>query len=370
MLLGEGTMTFLSARAVALAKLWLFSFVLTIGLLAPGVGRADGLPFSRIVVFGDSLSDPGNAFFIRQANNLTPFNVVGPGYGMVGLDALMVIPPAPYAAGGNRFSNGPTWIEDLGTVAGLGADVKPALSPFADARASNYAVGGARASDASPQSNVPLSQQVAAFLNRVGSDPPHNALYVIAIGGNDIRDALNAALDTDPLSDPNEVIGAALDGLTASISRLYWEAGARKVLIWNAPDLGRTPAIQRLSEASCPPVAPDCIAQVATSLSEGYNGGFAQLLQLLPVLPPNLGGTPDIEFIPFNAFGLLEPIQARPQRYRLTDATTPCIEPYVSLCRNPDRFFFWDGIHPTRAGHAIIAFLVGKALVTHALQDD
>jgi outer membrane lipase/esterase len=38
-------------------------------------------------------------------------------------------------------------------------------------------------------------------------------------------------------------------------------------------------------------------------------------------------------------------------------------------CAQPDRWFFWDGIHPTRAGHAIIAILAGKTLITAALQD-
>src|SRR5687768_18362242 len=71
MLLGEGTMTFLSARAVAFAKPWLFSFILIIGLLAPGFASADGYrPFSRIVVFGDSLSDSGNLFAIGVANGI------------------------------------------------------------------------------------------------------------------------------------------------------------------------------------------------------------------------------------------------------------------------------------------------------------
>lgn len=78
-------------------------------------------------------------------------------------------------------------------------------------------------------------------------------------------------------------------------------------------------------------------------------------------------------------FALLKPwlfsivLQGNPRRYGLGDATEACIRPNVALlfrCAQPDRHFFWDGIHPTRAGHAIIAFLVGKTLVTAVLQDD
>jgi len=108
-------------------------------------------------------------------------------------------------------------------------------------------------------------------------------------------------------------------------------------------------------------------------LSAGYNAGLGAVLQ-------GLGGLPGIEIVPFDTFGSLEAIVANPGRFGLRDATTACIQPNVPQfgfpsvspfrCAEPDRHLFWDGIHPTRAGHAIIAFLVGKALVVHALEDD
>jgi outer membrane lipase/esterase len=37
--------------------------------------------------------------------------------------------------------------------------------------------------------------------------------------------------------------------------------------------------------------------------------------------------------------------------------TTACVTPDVPpfTCGQPDEFLFWDGIHPTRAGHTLLA---------------
>jgi outer membrane lipase/esterase len=80
-----------------------------------------------------------------------------------------------------------------------------------------------------------------------------------------------------------------------------------------------------------------------------------------------------IDIVRFNVFENLRAIQEDPGRFGLADATTACIEPFVPptfMCAQPGQYFFWDGIHPTRAGHRIIAFLVGKTLLTELVLDD
>jgi phospholipase/lecithinase/hemolysin len=351
-------MTFLSARAVAFAKPWLFSFILIIGLLAPGFASADGhRPFSRIVVFGDSLSDPGNAV---QRDGF----VQAPDYGMLSdpLTFLTRIPDAPYKEGRFRFSNGLTWIEQLAAAAGLSRNARPA---FYEARngASNYAFGGARARDG-VAGEVWLSQQVSRFLQDVGPHAPSRALYVVQIGGNDLRDALFAVGDAggDPAA-AGPIVGAAIFYIGEAIRNLYKE-GARHFLVWNVPNLGRTPAILALEGSGAFPGA----AAGATMIATSYNTLLGLKLAELSA-DPDLAG---VDILPFDAYEKLEGVLNDPERYFLQNVEETCIVPGPSLparCTNPDGYFFWDGIHPTRAGHARIAFLVGKALITEALQD-
>jgi phospholipase/lecithinase/hemolysin len=329
----------------ARAKSWLASILLAFVAFAPAWAAADGLrrPFDRIVVFGDSLSDPGNAFALT-GQHLTP-----PTFGMTTPEALLtLVPDAPYAKGGNHFSNGPTWIEDLGGAIGLGASVGPAFAP-GHPNASNYAVGGARAR---PVGDFHLAVQVNEFLGDVRGHAPSGSLYVIALGGNDVRDALQMA-------DPS-VVGAAIGSIAQHIQILYG-AGARNFLVWNSPNIAVTPAVRAVA-AVTPGVD---VLGAATALSFGFRQGLdAALTHLRAALP-------GIDIVRFDAFTEINNIVANPARFGLNDVTTACITPNVPpfQCRQPDRHLFWDGIHPTRAGHAIAAVLVGKALVVELLDN-
>jgi outer membrane lipase/esterase len=348
------------ARTVAFAKAWLFSFILIIGLLASGLASADGRPFARIVVFGDSLSDSGNLFALRG-----PFDLDAPGearnnWGMDDdLEKLTLVPDQAYVSG--RLSNGPTWVELLGTVLGGARNVKPAFGST-DRHALNFAVAGAAASNfGSLPAGFNLSGQVGAFIARADDiRTTSRTLYVIAIGGNDIRAAAAAPAQAEAIFE------AALASIEANITALN-NNGAKKILIWNAPDLGRTPATLRTGAFQCALAGqPDreCIKNIAlgvSALSANYND---RLDRLLDGLEPSLG----IEFIRFDAFGLLKELQENKSRYGLENVVQPCIQLGPppgpgSMCAEPDRYLFWDGIHPTRATHRIIALLNGKALV-------
>jgi phospholipase/lecithinase/hemolysin len=142
--------------------------------------------FDRLVVFGDSLSDSGNA---------------------------------------GRASNGPVWVEHLAVQLGL------TLRPSREG-GSNYAVGGARLAPSSRP--ISLRTQADAYLK--GHHPRANTLYIVYGGGNDILDALG-----QPQADATVI--AAVQSLLSILVNLA-ARGAVDLLVPNLPDVGITPAVR------------------------------------------------------------------------------------------------------------------------------
>ena len=275
----------------------------------------------RLVVFGDSLSDPGNAFVLTMNVEIPPFQL---------------IPAAPYARGGLHFSNGPTWVEQLAEELDAERSAGPALrKPLVF---SNYAVGGARAR---PEGAFDLGTQVNLFLRDVAGIAPGDALYVVYLGGNDVRDALTA-LATDPSGVTSSVIlQGALISVRDNLLRLQ-AAGARRFLVPNAPDLSLVPAVRLQGPAA---------QGAARWLAGGYNANLALLLS-------GLETATGMSITQLDVFALLNEVVAAPAGFGLRNVEEPCIIPGVTVrpyCVKPDRYLFWDGIHPTRAGHGIIA---------------
>ena len=66
---------------------------------------------------------------------------------------------------------------------------------------------------------------------------------------------------------------------------------------------------------------------------------------------------PGTTFTNIDSFALFRDIVENPRTYRLRNVTDACIMPNVPpyACRRPDSYLFWDGVHPTRKGHAVVA---------------
>ena len=291
---------------------------------------AQAAGFDRIVVFGGSVSDSGNLFALTGVANRPPYDQLDP----------FLVPSAPYSIGGDHFSNGATWIEQFARPIGLEESVRPAYAN-ASLAATNYAVGGARAREDGINVNMP--DQVSAFLTDFHDAAPSEALYVIDFGGNDIRDVL---LTGDPA-----ILGAALQSLSDNMLTLYG-SGARKFLVVNVANIGQLPSI-RLLDAVFPGAA-----FAATFLSGEFNGYLDNLGAVFSAVLPG------IEITKLDVFATVENIIAHPDSYGLQDVTDACITPHEApfTCQKPERFLFWDGIHPTKAVHAIFANEAGNVL--------
>ncbi len=291
------------------------------------------------------------------------------------LDEFLV-PDGPYARGGFNHSNGALWIEDFARPMKLGGDVRPSLSSHKPGN--NYAYGGARARDASATSpNRHLPAQIGDFMADVNYSPSADPLYVLFIGGNDVVDAVRALL-IDPTGFTSVgIIVQALTSISESVQTLYnYSLGARDFLVFNSPDLGLTPAFNPPLNIEDAPVLGTCfsllfnLGGVEATYPSPYDlvcslfdfpdviPGFAAIISGLEA------GLPGTTFTHIDSFALFRDIVANPRDYRLRNVTNPCIMPNQPpyACRKPDTYLFWDGVHPTRKAHSIIADYVTDVL--------
>ncbi|MGG6263412.1 autotransporter domain-containing protein [Leptolyngbya sp. AN03gr2] len=253
--------------------------------------RVSAQSIEGFTVFGDSLSDNGNAF--RTTGGLIP-------------------PSPPYVNG--RFTNGPVWIEDLAA--------RLNLTPTTV----NFAFGGATSGTANtlpiPSPLFPgTTTQVNLFLQnspRVSADQA----FVVWTGANDY---LGGGVTNPAIPVGN--ISSILQRLTA--------AGAEKLIVLNLPDLGKVPGT----------IGNPAQSAGLTQLSAAHNQGLRASLQALAQSQPN------VTIIPIDIAALVNEVTTEPARFGFTNVTTPCI----GTGANCDQFLYWDALHPTTRAHRIIS---------------
>lgn len=268
--------------------------------------------FDRVVTFGDSLSDVGNV------HDLT----------------LGVFPPPPYFDG--RLSNGPVWVEQFAPL--VGAPV-PTNSLADGPHATDYAYGDARARGdhlidlgALGSLTIPgLESQVDAFLADGG--PQEGDLVTLFIGNNDL------GVDVDP-ANPAAMINAVTAAVQQQSQRLL-SAGADDFVLVSIPALGVTP------RANDDPI----VAAGANALASAQNAAFEDVLSGLSIANPDATVYPLVD-----VYSLFLAVAADPEAFGLSNATDPVLNLDDStLNGDPDEYLFWDDIHPTTAGHGLIA---------------
>jgi outer membrane lipase/esterase len=292
-------------------------------LTAIFIAGAQAVPYTGLVVFGDSLSDSGNnaIAFDAQGAPLPPGTLRTP----TPIADSTFIPFFPYTS--NVYSNGPVWVTPF--AASLGLSAVPSL-----AGGTNFAFGGARVGVNGPGLPPSLVDQMGMFLGATGGVAAASNLYVVAGGGNDARDAFElAAGGGNPTALINQY-ALSIRSLLASLNA----AGARDVLLVNIPDIGKTPAIRSFGAA-----ASGLASLLAAQMNAALDAALASLVL-----------APQTHIFELDAYGLIGDIFANPSDFGLTNATSACAASAACIA-SPGGTFFWDGIHPTTAGHAVIA---------------
>ena len=286
------------------------------------VSAAAAGPFSSVFVFGDSLSDTGNLAEFQGANFPNPpfFN-----------DSVTNGPPAVallaqrfgLAERPSLFANG---FQDTHNLFGPGFQF-----------GTNYAFAGARAFN---PGQADLTDQVKAFLARPGGGgvAPSDALYVVWIGGNDIRTAGHSG----NTATANMLVTNAVNAIAADVQTLI-NKGAHTVVVPNAGDVGTIPEFAEQSPAAQ--------AQLATQSAILFNTLLAQALAAIIALNPT------VTIDQFDFFDFSRNVAANAASLGITDTTDPCLKSNFTPnanCIDPvthqiefDKFLFWDNIHPT-----------------------
>jgi phospholipase/lecithinase/hemolysin len=97
---------------------------------------------------------------------------------------------------------------------------------------------------------------------------------------------------------------------------------------------------------------------LVNGLLQGFNGAIVQAVGYY--ISPLSG----IEIRHFDAFKKVNDFVANPEAYGLEVVDEACVTPKLPPfnCKEPDEYLFWDGIHPTKAVHGILARAVAELL--------
>lgn len=314
-------------------KLGVRSGVLCGLLLAVTALAAQAQRYTKVVVFGDSLSDTGNDFVL---------------FSEIGVPFPYPYPTPPYPADANytfaRFTDGfdttpparhfaGVWVEQMAGALPMHPAIVPSLWG-----GTNYAYGYSNTFDGQSTLTLPgttdtiyvdnVGQQISDYL---AAHPKidSNTLFVVWGGANDVTEAVGAA------DAPLQIMDGAL-AQVGNIQRLI-HAGATQFLIPNLPDLGEAPRFNTSAVE----------AKALNDASVLYNTTLDAGVSLLPWL--NFGRRLTLQRL--NVYSLMKSVVASPGSYGLVNATDPS---QGMVFVNPDMYLFWDDFHPTTRGHNLL----------------
>lgn len=315
-------------------------FALALSLAFGTQVRAAAPAFSRIIVFGDSLSDTGN---VRHRSSDATFGLTSYPSGRFNYSDGRFTNSSDTSPASTQFVG--VWHEQL---ARSFLSLPPATNSLDGGL--NYAFGGATTQDGRTTETIygtsvgditfdvdNLGKQLSDYLSSHTIDP--NALYVVWGGGNDLFD------DHSPAN-----VVAAATRLSMLVSRLG-SAGAKYILVPNVPPLGCIP--RYLNDAN----NSDAMNKASYDFRTELNTDLKAVITSLN----GQGYTPTIYRLDSwkNAVATFaNPAGSYPVAFSNTTDSAQ------GKSVNPDQYLFWDDIHPTTAAHYQTAYSANN-LISH-----
>jgi len=288
---------------------WLLIFTIAIAAIAACQGPLLAQPFTGITDFGDSYADTGAA--------------PGGAFRLLGFPCPAGPPTNPTC----RFSQGTNFVDSLQSIYNL-----PALT--------NYAIGGAQTGNTNviPAPGLTgFAQEVAKFVGSGGHFTPSD-LIALSIGGNDQAQFTSA----NTLAEIHALAVTSAQNAAAGVNQLIG-LGAHNIA-WVSPGN----PFYFPAPFGDPALTPAQRAEWAHT--------YYQQIQLL-LAPAANSGT---RIFLFDYETLQARIVANPAQYGFASASgcqvalgTPGCLAASSAVQNS--YFYWDAIHPTSAGFALIA---------------
>jgi len=261
-----------------------------------------------LLVFGDSLSDVGNAWLL-----------LGDG----------AVPSPPHWRG--RRCNGPIWVEILAARLGW-----PPLTP-SRAGGTDHAYGGARSGGGLSPKGVPnLLEQVARFLDARAVQPLDGAALVV------VRAGANDYLDGEPGLERAEAINTNLVEAVTALAQV----GARRFLVPTELPWGVSPIV--------PPAYGLARRQAFDALIGQQNQGLARALQ-------DLAQQRGLQVLQPDFQDLLLAALADPRAFDLVEVVRPVLQESQAATPAPrvpeaTGFLWWDSrAHFSTAFHQHLA---------------
>lgn len=284
----------------------------------------------QLYIFGDSLSDDGASAVQLQQE---PIDL--------------------YFAG--RASNGPVWHEyirnDLAVApAATSISQAPGFDGYlggSDLNGINFAHAGA-VSDSDSKPNLPGAvQQAQGFAALVASGdipaPDDQDVFVIWIGGNDFLRFADAGLSD--ILDILDLDRDIVDNIDTAVDTLV-AAGARNFVFLGQPTIGG---------AFLGDTAPD-----GSFLAGLWNRLVADFNDALSDYADAVNGVPGQSALFVDIADLVKQIEDDPARFGFVNVTGDILSDGAAL--DDQSYFSVDGVHPTGAGHAVIAeYVTGVA---------